>query len=169
MSHITLKGQTMKVIDGFIKQGGILMNFTLNNDKLEEVTLENFKGLKKVIATIPSVDTPVCSKETVDINRLAKEYPSITFIIVSRDLPFAQARFCKNEALTNIILLSDMLWDSTFAHDYGVKIVSGPLTGLLARAIFVADAQDKVTYSELVEDLGNPPNFGFLKEALQKL
>ena len=167
MAQVKLKGETVEIKGGFIAQGGLLPMFHLINEALEIVTLEKFKGKKKVIATVPSVDTPVCSKETIEINRLSKNHPGFEFIIVSRDLPFAQKRFCKNEEVHNIILLSDMLLESGFGKDYGVQIASGPLKGLLARAVIVADEQDRVTYSQLVDEITDPPDFSLLEKALQ--
>ncbi len=169
MSQVTLKGVPVTLGGSFIKPGNILMNFRLVNQSLEGVTLEQYKGKPKLIITVPSLDTPVCSKETIDINRLAVKYPELVILVVSRDLPFAAQRFCKNEKVSNITTLSDMYWDSTFAQDYGVKIKSGPLTGLHARAVFVADAHDKVIYSELVHEITNPPNFDELEAAVKKL
>lgn len=158
MTHVTLKGTEVELNGSFLKEGNLAPDFILVNKELETMTLEHFKERKKVLAIVPSVDTEVCSKESIELSKLAVAHPHVSIIVISRDLPFAQERFCKNENVNNITLLSDIRPNSNFAKDYGVQIGSGPLEGLLTRAILVLNEHDKVIYSELTSEITEMPN-----------
>lgn len=166
MRTVTLKGSETHLDGSFLQPEDRALNFTLVNGDLETVTLDAFKHRTKVLATIPSIDTPVCSSETKALNDLSKAYPEIVFLVISKDLPFAQKRFCSAGDLKNVILLSDIRPTSTFGKNYGVLINSGPLAGLLTRSIILLAPNDKVLYSELVEEISNAPNFEELKNHL---
>jgi thiol peroxidase len=167
LSTVTLKGEVIKVEGKFLIAHDLCPDFLLITDKLESKTLKDFKGKKKVLATVPSVDTKVCAMESKVINDLALENPNIVFLVVSKDLPFALDRFCHSQGLKNVIMLSDMRSNSTFAKDYGVKITSGILSGLLCRSIIFLDEFDRVIYSELVKEVSSMPNFEELKRVLK--
>ena len=167
LTKVLLKGKEVALRGGFLKIGNLAPDFALVAKDLENKTLESFKGKKKVIATVPSIDTGVCAAETRELNLLALEFPSVLFLIVSKDLPFAFDRFCKQGNLHNIITLSDIRSQSNFAKDYGVGIVSGPLDGLLARSIIFLDEFDKVLHSELSLEITSMPNFDSLRTSLQ--
>ncbi len=169
MAGTTLKGEVVKLEGSFLKPKELAPDFSLSSIDLSCKTLKSFTGKKKVIATVPSVDTEVCSMESREINKLAIHYPSMLFIIVSKDLPFAQKRFCKEAGLNNIITLSDIRSTSNFARNYGVLIKSGPLDGLLARSIVLLDESDKVVYSELTDKIEIAPNFVELKNAIERM
>ena len=166
MTNVTLKGEEAELHGSFLNKGNLAPDFILVNNDLRTVTLEDFKGKKKVIATIPSLDTPVCSKETVELSKLAIAHPHVAIMVISKDLPFAQSRFCGSEKIDNITLLSDIRHNSNFPKDYGVLIGSGPMEGLLARSVLVLDENDKVIYSELVEEITNDAN---LEEAFKHI
>jgi len=164
---VTLKGEPVQIDGLFLSSGALAPNFVLCGSDLQTKTLADFEGHRKVIATMPSVDTEVCSAESVEINRLALKYPSIKFLVVTKDLPFAQSRFCRAADLSNIVTLSDIRPRSSFGSSYGVKIASGPLEGLFARSIVFLDESDKVLYSELCSEITSQPNFDLLKNVLE--
>ena len=169
MTTILLKGNEVEIEGSFLKKGDLSPDFILCTKTLENVTLENYSKKKKVIATLPSLDTPVCSQESKEISLLATKYPSVVFIIISRDSPFALTRFCKSAEMNNVITLSDIRTKSNFAKNYGVKIASGPLDGLLARSVIVFDESDNVIYSELVNEITSLPDFKLLENTLGEI
>ncbi|MCH9621951.1 MAG: thiol peroxidase [Gammaproteobacteria bacterium] len=164
---VTLKGNPIDLEGSFLNAGDLAPNFVLCSVDLETKTLSDFEGKRKVLATMPSVDTEVCSLESIEINKLALKYPSVLFIVITKDLPFAQNRFCKAAQLENIITLSDIRPKSNFSKNYGVKITSGPLEGLIARSILFLDESDKVLYSELCSEVTSTPNFDILKNVIE--
>ena len=166
MAQITLKGNPIHTV-GELIQSGQAPDFKLVDKDLKDLTLKDFSGQKKVITTVPSLDTGVCSLMTKHLNDLAKKHPQVAFITVSADLPFAQARFCKGEDVQNVVTLS-MMRSKDFGRDYGVLIVDGPLSGILARSVLVLNEQNQVTYAELVSEIGMEPNFAALAQALQQ-
>lgn len=159
MSKVTLKGVEVSLKGSFLRESELAPDFVLVNRDLETVTLENFKGKKKLLATVPSLDTPVCRAEAKKINEIAKRYPEIVVLIISKDLPFRQKQICHDESLANVVVLSDIRINSTFGKNYGVLIEDSPLAGLLCRAIIVLNELDKVVYSELVPEITHEPNF----------
>ena len=164
---VTLDGNEIYIEGSFLKAGDLAPDFVLCSKEMETKTLESFSDKKKVIATMPSVDTEICSAESIEINQLAMKYPSVLFIIVTKDLPFALDRFCKQAQLGNIITLSDIRTKGNFSMNYGVKIASGPLDGFLARSILFLDESDKVLYSELCAEIKSTPDFNLLKEVIE--
>lgn len=169
MTDVTLKGEEVEIHGGFLKAGNLAPDFILVNKELTTTTLEDFKDRIKIIATVPSLETPVCSMEAKKLSDLAKEHPHAVVIVVSKDLPFAQQRFCAAEGVENIVVLSDIRMNSNFPKDYGVQIGSSVLDGLLARAVFVLNQNDKVVYSELVSEITEEPNYEAAFKALAEL
>ncbi len=167
MGTVTLKGNKTAVEGTFLVSSNLAPDFVLVNKALENVTLNQFKGKKKVIATLPSVDTSVCSMESMELQRIASSYPEIAFIVVSKDLPFGQERFCLQTKISNITFLSDLRPRSQFGKDYGVLVTEGPLAGVLARSIIVLSENDQVIYAELVPEISHPPDFAKLEEHLR--
>lgn len=106
----------------------------------------------------PSVDTPTCAASVRTFNADASSLDNTLVLCISADLPFAQARFCGAEGLSNVVNLST-LRGHNFLKDYGVAIANGPLTGLAARAVIVLDEHDKVLHSELVSEIGDEPDY----------
>ncbi len=168
MAHVTLKGEDVELLGSFLKKGNLAPDFALVSHEMETVTLEDFKNHKKVIATVPSIDTPVCSEESIKLNELAMKFPDVMIFVISKDLPFAQSRFCKDHKIENIKLLSDIRPKSNFAKDYGVLIGSGPLEGLLTRTILVLNEHDKVIHSEIVSEITHFPNFDEIFQVLEE-
>lgn len=158
MATITLKGTPIHTAGNFPVVGSTAPALKLVNGKLEDVSLSNFTGKKKLLNIVPSLDTPVCATSTRKFNETASKHPNTVVLVVSADLPFAQGRFCTVEGLENVIALSTMR-SPAFATDYGVLIEDGPLAGITARAVVVLDENDKVIYSELVPEIAQEPDY----------
>ena len=141
-------------------------DFNLTSADLNDVTLADFKGKKKLLSIVPSLDTPVCATSTKKFNDQAEGRDDVVMLIVSADLPFAMGRFCGAENTKAVKTLS-MMRDRNFAKDYGVLIQDGPLKGITARAVVVLDANDKVVYNELVSDIKNEPDYDKALAALK--
>ncbi len=133
-------------------------DFSLVGPDLNDVSLEDFKGKKKLLNIVPSLDTPVCAASSKKFNEEAKSRADTVVLVISADLPFAQTRFCSAENTDEIKTLSLMRGDD-FAKDYGVLIQDGPLADLTARAVVVIDENDKVSYTQLVPDIGDEPDY----------
>lgn len=141
-------------------------DFQLVDRDLKTRTLHEFHGKRKLIATVPSIDTGVCSLMTKHCNAFAKKHENLVFLTISADLPFAQKRFCEAEDVHNVLTLS-MMRNKDFGVSYGVLIVDGPLAGLLARSLIVLDEKDHVLYTELVREITQEPNYHKAFEAIQ--
>ncbi|OGN61785.1 MAG: hypothetical protein A3F09_00980 [Chlamydiae bacterium RIFCSPHIGHO2_12_FULL_49_11] len=163
---VQFKGEEAPLEGTFLKPGDIAMNFMLVNDKLENVTLEHFRGKTKVIITVVSLDTGVCATEAMRVEDVSREFPDVAFLIVTRDLPFAASRFCLQNKLGNVTVLSDIRPSCLFGRHYGVQIHKHKLEGLFARSVIVLNVSDKVIYSELVPEITEEPNYEALKSIL---
>ena len=158
MATVTLKGNPIQVFGDLPRTGSKAPDFRLTDSELRDVTLASFKGKKKLLNIVPSLDTPVCATSTRKFNDQAKGRSDIVVLIVSADLPFAQKRFCSAENAESVVTLS-MMRDRHFAKDYGVLIEDGPLAGITARAVVVLDQSDNVVYTELVPEIAQEPNY----------
>jgi thiol peroxidase len=158
MATVTLGGEPISVGGNFPRVGDSAHSFMLVDKDLKDVSLSTFWGKRKVINIVPSLDTPVCQVSTTKFNELAGSIPNTVVLVISADLPFAQARFCTTAGLKNVVTLST-LRGRDFHKDYGVMIVDPPLAGLTARAVVVLDENDKVVYSELVPEIKQEPNY----------
>ena len=158
MAKITLRGAPFNTNGDLPKVGSPAPDFKLTSGELNDVSLADFKGKKKLLNIVPSLDTPVCATSTKKFNEHAKGRQDVVMLIVSADLPFAQGRFCTGEKLENVVPVS-MMRNRNFAKDYGVLIQDGPLAGITARAVVVIDANDKVVYSELVPEIAQEPDY----------
>jgi thiol peroxidase len=166
MATITLKGKPITTSGTLPPIGSQAPDFRLVGEDLQDVSLGNFKGKKKVLNIVPSLDTSVCATSARKFNERAKELPNCAILIVSADLPFASERFRSNEGLTEIVTLS-MMRSRDFARDYGVLLTSGPLSGICARAVVVLDESDKVVHTELVSEIAREPNYELVLAALK--
>ncbi|MDA8390799.1 MAG: thiol peroxidase [Gammaproteobacteria bacterium] len=158
MATITLKGAPIHTSGDLPKAGTKAPAFTLVDSQLNDVRLDAFKGKKKIISIVPSLDTPVCAVSTQRFDEYARKDPRTVVLIVSADLPFAQSRFCDSTKTAHVVSLS-MMRNRHFATDYGVLIQDGPLAGITARAVVVLDEDDRVLYSELVPEIAQEPNY----------
>lgn len=165
MAKITLHGNPIHSNGELPKVGSKAPDFKLTTKDLKDVSLADYKGKKKLLNIVPSLDTPVCAISTRKFNEHAKQHKDSVILVVSADLPFAQGRFCGNEHLDNVIPLS-LIRSKKFAEDYGVLIKDGPLAGVTARAVVVLDANDKVVYTELVPEIGQEPDYDKALKAL---
>ena len=158
MAKVTLKGNPVSTSGELPKVGSKAPEFQLTDTDLGDVTLAAFKGKKKLLNIVPSLDTPVCATSTKKFNDQAGKLNNTVILIVSSDLPFAQKRFCSAENTNSVKTLS-MMRSRNFAKDYGVLIQDGPLKGITARAIVVLDENDNVKYTELVPEITQEPNY----------
>lgn len=166
MSTVTLEGNPLHVEGHFPEPGEKLHSFMLVDKDLNDVSLSHFKGKRKVISIVPSLDTPTCAQSTRVFNEKASSLPNTVVLVISSDLPFAQSRFCGAEGLDNVITLST-LRGRDFHRDYGVLITEHPLTGLTARAVIVADENDTVLHSQLVSEIADEPNYDMALSVLK--
>ncbi|MFQ5478352.1 MAG: thiol peroxidase [Candidatus Binatia bacterium] len=158
MATVTLRGNPCKLDGEMPAVGDKAPDFNLTTGDLSPVTLATHAGKKKVIVTVPSLDTPVCQTETKRFNEQAAKLDDVVVLIVSSDLPFAQTRFCAAEGIESVVACSD-LRDRGFGERYGVAIADGPLQGVTARAVIVLDAEDKVVHTELVSEIAEEPDY----------
>lgn len=155
---ITLKGNPINVVGPELKVGDTAPDFVLQNTALADVALSASAGKTRVIATIPSLDTPVCHAETRRFNEEATKLPNVEILVASADLPFAQKRWCGAEGIEHVTTLSSHR-SNKFGEDYGVLISGGPLDRCLARAIFVVGPDNKIKHVEYVKEVAEHPNY----------
>lgn len=158
MAQILLKGKPIHTAGNLPQIHTKVPDFKLVDKDLKEHTLAEFRGKKKFLSTVPSLDTGTCSNMTKHLNETAKKHPEFVFITVSADLPFAQKRFCEAEGVHNVITLS-MMRDKEFGKAYGLLIQDGPLAGILARSVMLLDEKDHLMYIELVPEVTQEPNY----------
>jgi len=149
---ITFKGNPLTLIGRVLKVGILAPDFKVTAQDLKEVTSFDFKGKVKLIATFPSLDTPVCDLQVKEFNkRAAKVSSDVVILGISKDLPFAQKRFCSQNDIKNEVILSDYKL-SSFAINYGLLIKE---LSLLARSVLILDKNDFVRYIQIAEELTN--------------
>ncbi|WP_287879536.1 thiol peroxidase [Aquitalea sp.] len=158
MASVTLRGNPVEVAGTLPVKGDKAPALTLTNGDLADVTLADFAGKKKIVNIFPSVDTPTCATSVRKFNEKAAGKADTVVLCVSADLPFAQKRFCGAEGIENVVNLSTFR-NADFLQAWGVKLASGPLAGLTARAVVVLDADNAVLHSELVAEIGSEPNY----------
>lgn len=166
MAHITLGGNPIETSGTLPAIGTKVVDFILTKDDLSDVSLGDFAGKKKIVNIVPSLDTDVCAASARRFDHDVAALKDTVLLTVSSDLPFAMARFCKAEGLTNVISLSQMR-DRSFGKDWGVAITTGPLAGLMSRAVVVLDKDNKVVYTEQVPEIKQEPDYAKVLEALK--
>lgn len=164
MATIKFQGNPIHTSGDLPHVGDKAPDFTLIDGKLQDVTLATYVGKRKVLNIVPSLDTPTCAMSTRKFNEKASKLDNTVILIVSADLPFAQSRFCEAEGLSNVVPLST--FRSDFAETYGVKLSDSILAGLTARAVVIIDEHNTVTYTQLVEELANEPDYDSALAAL---
>lgn len=157
MATISFQKKPLNTSGNLPAVGTTAPDFTLTNGKLFDVTLATYHGKVKILNIVPSLDTPTCAASTRKFNEKAAHLYNTAVLVISADLPFAQCRFCEVEGLKDVFPLST--FRSTFAEDYGVKLVDTFLAGLTARAVIIIDEHDQVIYTELVSELTNEPDY----------
>ena len=156
---------TFRTIGELPAVGSHAPDVSLVNTKLQDVTLANWSGMRKVLNIFVSVDTDVCAKSVIRFDRYGKGHDDIAMLMISYDLPFAHARFRAEHGLENVIGLS-AIRHAGFGENYGVLIADGPLAGMFARAVVVLDENDSVVHQEYIEDIATEPNYAAAMRAL---
>ena len=158
MADITLKGNPINTIGNLPKVGSKASEFSLKTVALATNSLSDFIGKNVILNIFPSVDTGTCATSVREFNKQAAELENTVVLCISKDLPFAQARFCGAEGIENVVMLSDFA-NGSFGKDYGLEITNGPLANLHSRAVIVLDAKGKVIHTEQVSDIVDEPNY----------
>jgi len=158
MAVISLKGQKVNTNGLLPAVGSKAPDFLLTPKDLKDVSLKDFTGRTVVLNIFPSLDTSTCAASVRRFNEIAGSKSSTAVLCISRDLPFAQERFCAAEGLKNVISLSEMR-TLDFGEKYGIRITDSPLKGLLARAVVIIDSQGKVIYTQLVPEIASEPDY----------
>ena len=158
MAQITFKGTPVDTIGTLPAKGSEAPFFCLVKTDLSEAGPADYAGKKVVLNIFPSLDTPVCAASVRRFNNEAAQFDNTVVLCISADLPFAHNRFCEIEGLKNVVPLS-VFRSPEFGRDYGVTISSGPLKGLLSRAVVIIDADGKVIYTEQVPEITHEPDY----------
>lgn len=159
MSKTAFKGFPVNLAGEFINTGITAPDFTMVKGDLSQFKLSETKGKFVVLNIFPSLDTGVCATSVRKFNQLAAKMDNTVVLAISKDLPFAQGRFCTTEGIENVIPLSDFRNPSDFDANYGVLIADGPLSGLLARSVVVINSEGKIIYTELVPEITQEPDY----------
>ncbi len=158
MAQITLKGNTIHTVGELPRKGDKAKDFTLVKSDLSRVGLADFKGQKLVLNIFPSLDTGTCAASVRYFNKAAASLANTKVLCISRDLPFAQSRFCGAEGIENVVTLSDFA-TGDFGKNYGLEIADGPLQGLHSRVVIVLDENGTVVYTQQVPEIVDEPNY----------
>ena len=158
MAKITLKGNPINTSGNLPAKGSNAPDFKLVKSDLGSLSLSELKGKKLILNIFPSLDTSVCATSVRKFNQLAAGKTNTVVLAISKDLPFAHQRFCSTEGITNVTTLSGFR-DSAFGKAYGIDIIDGPLAGVYGRSIVVVDEKGKVTYTELVPEITQEPDY----------
>lgn len=152
--QVTFQGAPLTLEGNVVKVGDVAPDFTVVGNDLNPIKFSEIKG-KKILVAVPSLDTPVCDMEVRKFNQEASKLNDVTVCTISMDLPFAQARWCGNAGVENVITASDYK-DREFSKNYGLYIKE---LGLVSRAVIVVDEEGKVTYTEYLSEITNEPNY----------
>ncbi|MBC9812239.1 thiol peroxidase [Crocinitomicaceae bacterium CZZ-1] len=165
MSELKFKGNPIHTNGSLPKVGQKAPDFTLVKNDLSRASLSDYAGKKVVLNIFPSIDTGVCATSVRTFNQKASDLENTIVLCVSKDLPFANGRFCGAEGISNVETLSDFD-GGVFGSNYEVQMVDGPLKGLLARSIVALNEKGEVVYTELVDDIVNEPDYDAVLKAL---
>jgi len=165
---VTLRGTPLALYGAPLKVGDYAPEAFLITSKLEELIVGGARGKPQLLITVPSLDTPVCATEAKKFHEaLATLKDQVVAAVISMDLPFAQSRYCESYQVEGLPIASDYRFRDMAR--YGVMIAEGPLRGILARAVFIVDPAGHITYTELVPEIGQEPNYDAALHALQAL
>jgi thiol peroxidase len=167
MAQTAFKGSPVHTSGSLPAASSKAPDFKLTKTDLGDVSLKDFAGKKLILNIFPSIDTPTCATSTRKFNQEAAKLPNTAVLCVSKDLPFALKRFCGAEGINNVTATSE-LRDDGFGKAYGVRITDTVLAGLFARAVVVIDESGKVSYTELVSEIANEPNYEAALNALKQ-
>ena len=158
MAKITLKGNPVNTSGSLPAKGSLAPDFKLVKSDLGSLTLSELLGKKVVLSISPSLDTSICATSARKFNQMAAGKNNVMILAITKDLPFAAARFCTTEGITNVVSLSGFR-NKDFGKDYGVEITDGAFEGLYARSIIVIDETGKVIYTQLVPEIATEPDY----------
>ncbi len=158
MATITFKGSPIHTQGELPAIGSKAPDFKLTGSDLSEKSLADYKGKNVVLNIFPSIDTGICAASVRHFNQSASGLDNTVVLCISKDLPFAQGRFCAAEGLENVITLSEYK-DTHFSNDYQVKMTDGPLEGLMSRAVVVIGEDGNVKYTEQVPEIAQEPDY----------
>jgi thiol peroxidase len=164
MSQITLQGNAINTIGKLPETGTQAPDFSLVAADLSTKTMADYKGKKIIMNIFPSLDTGTCAASVRRFNTEASKLENTVVLCISKDLPFAQARFCGAEGLEDVHTLSD--FRSDFGKDYGVEIIDGPLAALESRAVVIVDEAGKISYTQQVSEIVDEPDYDAVLAAL---
>ena len=167
MAKITLQGHAFNTCGQLPAVGSVAPDFTGVKADLSELSLSQLKGKRVVLNIFPSMDTPVCAASVRRFNKEASSLANTVVVCVSKDLPFAQSRFCTVEGLDNVVPVSQFRCDC-FDKGYGLLIEDGPMRGLLARAVVIVDEEGRVAYTELVTEIADEPDYAAALDVLRR-
>lgn len=165
MATVTLQGNPIHTSGDLPPKGGKAPDFRLIDRELNERSLADYAGKRKVLNIVPSLDTPVCAAQARRFNEEAAGLDNTQVLVISADLPFAQSRFCETENIDNLDTLS-IVRSTDFGEAYGVALTEGPLAGICARAVIVLDENDVVQYTQLVPEIAEEPDYEAVLKAL---
>ncbi|MDC6363191.1 MULTISPECIES: thiol peroxidase [Flavobacteriaceae] len=165
MATVTLKGNEIHTLGNLPENGSQAPEFKLTKNDLSPASLSDYSGQKVVLNIFPSIDTGTCAQSVRQFNQEAAELDNTKILCISKDLPFAQTRFCGAEGIDKVETLSDFR-DGNFGKSYKVEFTDGPLQGLLSRSIVVLNEKGQVIYSEQVSETVDEPNYKAALEAL---
>lgn len=165
MATITFQGTPVHTSGVLPNVGKKAPDFTVTKLDLSEISLKNYLGKKIVLNIFPSLDTTTCATAMKKFNEIAAELDDVLILCISEDLPFAQQRFCSAHHLNNVQPVS-VFRHPEFGENYGVMIIDGPLTGVLARAVVVIDKKGTVTYTQQVQELADEPDYDAMLKAV---
>ena len=163
MAQITLRGNSVNTVGELPGVGSPAPAFTLTDTDLGAVSSDQFRGKPVLLNIFPSIDTPVCATSVRTFNARAAS-GGVSVLCVSKDLPFAQKRFCGAEGIENVSTAS--AFRDGFGEDYGITMADGPMAGLLARAVVVIGADGNIAYTELVPEIAAEPDYDAALAAL---
>lgn len=158
MTKITLKGNAINTIGNLPAVGSKAKDFNLTAADLSNKTLADYTGKKLVLNIFPSIDTGTCATSVRNFNKEAANLSNTIVLCISRDLPFAQKRFCGAEGIENVVMLSDFN-TGAFGKDYGLELIDGALKGLHSRCVIVIDENGTIIYTEQVAEIVDEPNY----------
>ncbi len=167
MAQITLHGNPVNTVGELPKTGEKAKDFTLVKGDLSRVSLNDYKGKKLVLNIFPSLDTSTCAASVRYFNQAAASLKDTTVLCISRDLPFAQERFCGAEGIKNVVTLSDFV-SGEFGKNYGLEMADGPLAGLHSRVVIILDEKGTVVYTQQVPEIVDEPDYEKVLNALKQ-
>jgi len=165
MAKITLKGIPVNTTGTLPSKGSIAPDFSLVKSDLSTLSLSELKGKKLILSTSPSLDTSFCATSVRKFNQIVSGKKNTMVLAITKDLPFATARFCSTEGITNVVTLSGFR-DTKFGKDYGLEIMDGSFVGLYSRCIVVIDETGKVKYTQQVPEIAQEPDYDAALAAL---